>query len=115
MQVVQEVESHWTSGRALPDTTAAMAAVHHTSLHTCMATINAALACRQRSPHSAQVICCAVDIPQSPEHYIEKEQTTIICHFLFCELLGNEPMLVCIDTLIRGQEQELDSSKQRLL
>lgn len=54
---MQEVESHWASGRALPDASPAVTteAVQSPPLHTCLMSINAALALRQGSTHSTQV------------------------------------------------------------
>lgn len=53
-QVVQEVESHWTSGRRLPAAPAAPPATP-TTLQTCFSSIDAAIASRQRSAPDAQV------------------------------------------------------------
>ena len=48
VQVMQEVESHWTSGRSLPDTPFPVQADGaHSTLHNCFVTINAGLAYRQ--------------------------------------------------------------------
>ncbi len=57
MQVMQEVESHWTSGRCLPDVASATMSdvLHETVLNNCLATVNAAIAVRQRSANTAQV------------------------------------------------------------
>ena len=54
---MQEVESHWASGRALPDASPAAVTepVQSTPLHTCLMSISAALALRQGSIHSTQV------------------------------------------------------------
>ena len=72
---MQEVESHWTSGRSLPETAtyahsqaeaqneaAAGAQAEQDTLHACFAAMNAALACRQRSLHSAQVCNSATEL-----------------------------------------------------
>lgn len=55
-QVMQEVESHWTSGRRLPAATApAGPQARPTTLQTCFSSIDAAIACRQPSHADAQV------------------------------------------------------------
>ena len=57
VQIMQEVESHWASGRALPDESAASVTgpIQATPLHACLMSINAALALRHGSIHSTQV------------------------------------------------------------
>ena len=53
---MQEVESHWMSGRSLPaQATSATCQVNPTSLQTGFSSIEAALARRQRSVHDPQV------------------------------------------------------------
>ena len=57
MQVMQEVECHWTSGRSLPNVPSARMSevLHETVLNNCLAAVNAAIAVRQHSVHTAQV------------------------------------------------------------
>ena len=57
MQIMQEVESHWTSGRSLPDEPSATMSevLHETVLNNCLAAVNAAIAVQQRNVHTAQV------------------------------------------------------------
>ena len=57
MQVMEEIESHWTSGRSLPDEPSARVSevLHETVLNNCLAAVNAAIAVRQRSVNTAQV------------------------------------------------------------
>ncbi|KAL0036637.1 hypothetical protein WJX79_003712 [Trebouxia sp. C0005] len=56
LEVMQEVESHWISGRSLPDEPSARMsdAIHETMLNNCLASVNAAIAVRQRSVHTVQ-------------------------------------------------------------
>ena len=58
LQVMQEVDFHWRSGRSLP-AQAALTAPHAnpTTVETCFCSIGAALACRRHSVHDAQVSC----------------------------------------------------------
>lgn len=53
VQVMQEVESHWRSGRSLPAQSPTHA--HPTTLQACFSSMAAALACQQPSVHGAQV------------------------------------------------------------
>ena len=56
LQVMQEVESHWRSGRSLPAQPALTPShADPTLLETCFCSIQAALAWRQRSVHGALV------------------------------------------------------------
>lgn len=56
LEVMEEVESHWTSGRSLPDEPSARMSevLHETVLNNCLAAVNAAIAVRQRSVNTAQ-------------------------------------------------------------
>ncbi|KAL0052724.1 hypothetical protein WJX82_006686 [Trebouxia sp. C0006] len=56
LEVMQEVECHWTSGHSLPDVPSARMSevLHETVLNNCLAAVNAAIAVRQHSVHTAQ-------------------------------------------------------------
>ena len=59
MQVMQEVQSRWTSGRLLPNADSATpSGTQHTRLHSCLASINTAIACRRDRAHNEQVAYC---------------------------------------------------------
>ena len=89
MQVMQEIESHWISGRKLPDGVCSpMAGSNHTILHACLATVNAALACRHRGIHSVQVCLKSLYQPatqaQNPTHAVQYHVSlcAVLCAFL---------------------------------
>ena len=92
VQVMQEVESHWRSGRSLPAQAAPAATyANPTTLQACFSSIEAALACRQRSVHEAQVSYSPYKFAhRSLTHTGQIQDNAVALLFSMCQLLGSQ-------------------------